>query len=189
MQNSSTTALQELVQFDKYLEGLETAPLFNYLKANKQLWKVNEKRQSFEGTPHKDTETIFLRGPLEFTRDGYQEQLEAYDYDNPAKLIKLVSTILRPCLEVLEITKLGYVLIVNLKAGGLIDEHTDEGLYAQFYDRFHIPIFSEEGNEFTCGDETVHMKAGELWMFNHREPHSVVNNSTKDRIHLIFDGV
>jgi hypothetical protein len=31
------------------------------------------------------------------------------------------------------------------------------------------------------------MRPGEAWWFNHRLMHSVVNNGTEDRVHLIID--
>ena len=56
---------------------------------------------------------------------------------------------------------------------------------ADYYDRMHYVVSGE--CDFTCGDETVHMRQGEAWWFNHRLMHSVVNNGAEDRVHLIID--
>lgn len=182
------TAPLALVQFDKFMEGLDVQPLYSYVKRNKHLFEIHKERQSYEGSAHVDTKTIFLRGPLKFTREEYQENIDAYDYDVPHELVSLVSKLIHPCLDFLDIRQLGYMMIVSLVPGGEITEHIDQGRYAEYYDRFHIPLYSKEGNYFRCGDEEVQMGEGELWTFNHHMPHSVVNNSDRERIHLIFDG-
>lgn len=40
---------------------------------------------------------------------------------------------------------------------------------------------------FTVLDNTMNMKAGSAYEINNGMPHSVINNSNVDRIHLIVD--
>lgn len=82
---------------------------------------------------------------------------------------------------------IGRVMIVGLKPGGRIVPHRDEGLYAETYSRAHFCLYALPGNLFYCGFDCVAMLPGELWWFNHRQTHSVVNNSDNERIHLILD--
>ena len=42
---------------------------------------------------------------------------------------------------------------------------------------------------FTCGDETVHMAAGECWVFDSFLRHDVQNKGDAQRIHLVLDTV
>jgi hypothetical protein len=167
--------------------GLPVDNLKTYLENNPDMWKLNTIRQDYPDSAHIDTETIFIRGPKEFTFEEYQGNLEAYNYDVPQELSHNVISILMRCQTVIDANELGYVLIVKLLAGGEVFPHCDEGRYAEYYNRYHIVIQSSEGNIFTVNDESVEMKEGELWTFNHRAPHHVINNSSEDRIHIIFD--
>jgi hypothetical protein len=42
---------------------------------------------------------------------------------------------------------------------------------------------------FTCGEETVHMEAGECWVFDSFRRHTVENAGSEQRIHLVLDTV
>ena len=42
---------------------------------------------------------------------------------------------------------------------------------------------------FTCGDKTVHMAAGECWIFDSFRWHDVQNKGSEQRIHLVLDTV
>ena len=53
--------------FKRIAQGLDVEPLLKLLDAKPELWKEIQHRQFFTGTPHKDTETIYVRGPLKMT--------------------------------------------------------------------------------------------------------------------------
>ena len=53
--------------------------------------------------------------------------------------------------------------------------------------RFHVVLHGLPGSLYKCGDEVVCMRTGEVWWFQHREVHSVENNSSDTRIHLLVD--
>lgn len=53
--------------------------------------------------------------------------------------------------------------------------------------RIHIPIVTNPDVTFHCGKESIHMAAGECWLFDSWRRHQVVNNGTADRIHLVID--
>lgn len=169
--------------------NLDVSPLLVALDERPELWKQITVRQTVEGTSHSDTETIFARGPSEFTMQEYMGTVDAHDYEATHTLKDTLLPLMNSVLHQLKCVELGYILIVNLKAGGFVSAHNDEGTYAEYYERYHLVLSSEEGNLFTCGEDSVHMKSGELWWFNHRETHAVINNSSKDRLHIIFDVV
>lgn len=83
--------------------------------------------------------------------------------------------------------RLGRCIINKIKSGGVIYPHCDGEEHASYWDRFHIVLSSSAGCNFRCGDETVHMNQGEVWWFNNKIEHEVVNNSADDRIHLVID--
>ena len=53
--------------------------------------------------------------------------------------------------------------------------------------RIHIPVATNPAVSFHCGAETLHMAAGECWLFDSWRRHKVVNASAEERIHLVID--
>jgi hypothetical protein len=167
------------------VDGLRSA-----LEENYNLFRENTIRQKYPGSAHKDTECIFIRGPREFTSDGYFESLDSlWNYKSLAPLASTINPIIDQFTKDLQVTELGRVLIVNLFGKSKLDEHIDEGYYADYYTRFHIPIVTNDRATLTVGDETIHLQSGDCWWFNHKKPHSGANGSHLSRIHLIIDAV
>ena len=55
--------------------------------------------------------------------------------------------------------------------------------------RIHIPIQTHPDITFFSGDSSVHMAAGESWVFNTWNMHSVKNDTEHTRIHIVADTV
>jgi hypothetical protein len=51
----------------------------------------------------------------------------------------------------------------------------------------HIPIVTRPAVQFYCGDQVVHMAAGEAWVFDNWRLHRVENPTDEERIHLVAD--
>jgi hypothetical protein len=83
--------------------------------------------------------------------------------------------------------ELGHVRVTNLSPFANIPAHIDVGEYCAVRNRFHLVINSEQGTEFTAGDETVTMHENELWWFDNKKMHSVKNLGATPRTHLVFD--
>lgn len=82
------------------------------------------------------------------------------------------------------------VRLLNLSAGAVIKTHRDRELsFEQGEARLHLPIFTNPKVVFTINGEALHMPAGECWYLNANLPHSVINESDMDRIHLVVDCV
>lgn len=177
------------MKFDRIGYGLHATPLLRALDAHPALWEAITIRQAYPGSAHHDTECIFARGPNAFTVDDYMFSLSAQDYALPPDVREAVDQLMLPVLTAIDVQQLGRVLIVRLAAGGSVDEHIDEGTYAEHYSRFHIPLRADHGSVLTVGGESVSMQSGEAWWFDHRQPHSARNDSGTERIHLIFDAV
>jgi len=66
--------------------------------------------------------------------------------------------------------------------------HIDEGRYYASRDRYHLVVQTSEGaSKLICGPEIVQMGLGEVWWLNNKALHSSENNSSTDRVHVIFD--
>lgn len=159
------------------------------LRKNAALWKQITARQTTPGSPHHDTEAIFLRWCADQSVAAAFTHISAVDYPAREALPKC-SRLLMLLEKHVDVKELGRAMIVNLLPGGHIDAHIDEGAYADHYNaRFHYVMESAPGNVFRCGNECVHMGEGELWRFDHKREHEVWNHSAGPRIHLIFDAV
>lgn len=89
--------------------------------------------------------------------------------------------------EVLANGKLIRAEFVNMKANSRIRTHKDRSDILYLARRFHVPIKTNEMVLFTSADETRHLETGKLYELNNINYHSVVNNSSDNRIHLIID--
>jgi len=80
------------------------------------------------------------------------------------------------------------VRFMKLGAHSVIKEHTDKGsCFEDDLVRLHIPISSNKNVEFIVGGEKENMNAGNCYYMNADAPHSVVNESDEERVHLLLD--
>lgn len=151
------------------------------------LWLRHTQRQSTPGSPHHSTETIFLCGPAEFSLSEYFST-SAIDFDPEQQALPLLTNLAISIFRLLQPDDPGRVLIVNLKPQSEIDEHFDEGAYADhFNNRVHLSLVSSGQDYLACGNESVSMLPGELWWFNHKVNHMAENWGETPRIHMIMD--
>ena len=153
------------------------------------LFAENDFRQRHELSPHRDTETIFLRWPVftgNFLKDLQNAIFRASSVETKAmmlipfaNLVDRVESILGKPIE--------RAIIVRLKAGGVITPHIDEGEHSDITERYHIPIEAYPGSEAVVEDEVVAMREGEVWWFEKHKLHTFYNKSTLPRTHLIVD--
>ncbi len=80
------------------------------------------------------------------------------------------------------------VRLLKLNAGAVIKEHRDAELYFEKGEvRIHIPIITHPLVEFYLDKERINLRTGECWYMNFNLPHSIVNKSDIDRVHLVID--
>ncbi len=85
-------------------------------------------------------------------------------------------------------TKIEAVRFMRLGAGSVIKEHCDHGsCFEEGYARLHIPITTNDNVTFILNGEPHTMKAGCCYYIDAHNPHSVVNEGTCDRVHLLID--
>ena len=77
--------------------------------------------------------------------------------------------------------------LMRLGPQSIVPEHADIN-YQWFYRvRMHIPVITRPEVRFYCGDQNVHMAAGEAWIFDNWRLHRVENPTDDTRIHLVAD--
>jgi hypothetical protein len=78
--------------------------------------------------------------------------------------------------------------LLSLTPGSEIKEHRDLGLgYPHGTFRLHIPIETDEGVRFRVAGHDLPMQAGECWYADFDQPHSVLHQGERRRVHLVFD--
>lgn len=101
---------------------------------------------------------------------------------------------LRSCPYIMEVmAELGGVWgrsrLMGLAPGADVTPHVDAHYHWHTHLRIHVPLVTNPGVEFTCGGETVHMAAGECWVFDSFRWHEVHNRGSERRVHLVLDTV
>ena len=79
--------------------------------------------------------------------------------------------------------------LMRLSGNAEVTPHVDTDYYWRDHMRVHVPIVTQNTVRFLCGDEEVNMAAGECWVFDTWTLHSVINDATRSRIHLVADTV
>ncbi len=79
--------------------------------------------------------------------------------------------------------------LMGLEPGAIVPEHVDVHYYWRTHLRIHVPVITNPQVGFTCGEETVHLAAGECWLLDSFFRHSVDNRGSETRIHLVLDTV
>ena len=79
--------------------------------------------------------------------------------------------------------------LMGLGAGAEVPMHVDSHYYWRTHWRIHIPVITNPAVTFTCGPESVHMEAGDCWMFDSFRWHQVQNGGTEQRVHLVLDTI
>ena len=79
--------------------------------------------------------------------------------------------------------------LMGLGPGADVPNHVDINYYWRTHLRIHIPVITNPGVLFHCGEETVHMEPGECWTFDSFRQHRVENRGSERRVHLVVDTV
>jgi hypothetical protein len=77
--------------------------------------------------------------------------------------------------------------LMRLAAGAIVPDHADINYHWFSRVRIHIPVITRPEVRFHCGDASVHMQAGEAWIFDNWRRHRVENPTDEDRVHLVAD--
>ena len=86
-------------------------------------------------------------------------------------------------------TVLGRARLMRIAGQSDATPHIDTNYYWMHHVRIHVPAVTYPEVRFLCLDQSVHMAAGEAWIFDSWKKHNVVNPVTAPRIHLVADTV
>jgi Aspartyl/Asparaginyl beta-hydroxylase len=173
-----------LRNFLKLADGIIVNPLLLQIKRHTELWDSTHIAEHWKKHhPEIDVSEILIRYP-----DGDESDDIQCVWKPSSAQIPLAREVALNVMAHVRGEQLGRVVLTRLPPGKVIYPHADTvGLYTKFYTRFHVPVQSDENVKFTCGDEAVAMRSGELWWFDYAVLHNVENRSNADRINLIID--
>jgi hypothetical protein len=77
--------------------------------------------------------------------------------------------------------------LLRLAPGAGVPQHADINYHWFNRVRMHIPVITRPEVRFYCDDQSVHMAAGEAWVFDNWRLHRVENPTSDERIHLVAD--
>lgn len=181
--------------FTQIIRGLNTDLLLAEIEADPTIWKEDTYLRDYPQGPFGHTESIILRFPprsVHETEEALKNHLANFDqhenvWQPVAHRLPITVETVFDLMRQVKGTRLGRVMINKVMPGGLIYPHADTPDHANYWERFHVVIHSAEGNDFRCADEHVNMRTGEVWVFDNRLEHEVVNNSTEPRINMVVD--
>ena len=77
--------------------------------------------------------------------------------------------------------------LMRIEGGGKVPLHSDTNHHWFYRVRVHIPVITRPEVRFFCADQSVHMTAGEAWIFDNWREHQVLNPTPDARVHLVAD--
>ncbi|MGH8130952.1 MAG: sulfotransferase, partial [Steroidobacteraceae bacterium] len=77
--------------------------------------------------------------------------------------------------------------LMRIAGGAAVPQHSDMNYHWFHRVRVHIPVVTRPEVRFHCAGESVHMAAGEAWIFDNWREHKVENPTPDARIHLVAD--
>jgi hypothetical protein len=173
--------------FLKLASGIAVSPLLLQVFSHPDIWDQENIRRTYsEDSPHKDVSDILVRFPEPDSADIGDTLI--CEWTPAVQFLPAAKELAFGLMAAYRGEVLGRVMVTRLAPGKQIKPHADVmGKYAAFFTRFHIPLQSDPGCVFSCGDEQVQMAPGEVYWFNGHLNHAVVNNSSRDRLNLIVD--
>jgi hypothetical protein len=175
--------------FLRLAHGLDTRQHLLELARAPELWNQHRLRTGVPGSVNSEVDDILIRFPAADSEVSRAEDLSCCWYPALAALPSLQSVILDLGRK-FQAYALDRVVISRLAPGKRIFPHADDyGAYGTDPERqrFHLVLQGLPGSIYRCGEETVTMLTGEVWWFNSRVEHEVLNNSSDDRLHLMTD--
>jgi hypothetical protein len=77
--------------------------------------------------------------------------------------------------------------LMRIAGGSQVPQHSDINYHWFHRVRVHVPVITRPEVRFHCGGESVHMAAGEAWIFDNWREHRVENPTPDARVHLVAD--
>jgi hypothetical protein len=155
------------------------------IRSFQEEWLLDTSRQDKLAT-HKDTKMFQLRFMSYHWELGDGNTSSDINYFKNKESNENLSSIY----EYLENIYDGKVIraeIIQMNKNSSIKSHVDGGVMLQLGRRIHIPLITNPKVIFEVFEEKKYLEVGSWYEINNIIPHSVINDSEYDRVHLIID--
>jgi hypothetical protein len=171
--------------------GFAVNGILSQLDQHPELWNTNRMRTSFDHSPHRDADDIWVR----------YNAWENYDPENPQAFGNEHESVWYPAYDVLtslsdvifgiafqvKAERIGGILITRIQPGKAVHPHSDTGWHAEYYDKYAVHLRAGPGQSFNFeGGESHCASPGEVYWFRNDTVHWVTNHSDQERITLII---
>jgi len=175
-ENEPFLFLGEMSLFDNLLDEV--------LSLTDEDWTEYEGRKKRRGAASAITDTI----PLFY--DVKQRIDSAILHKNHERFSAYIDEVVLAVREHFDEIRVQQAMLTRLKAGVVIPEHRDEGRITKVAHRIHVPVITNTECIFTIGRESMNLKPSQMWVIdNVGRTHSIRNDGTEDRVHLIIDAI
>lgn len=166
-------------------DGIDPAPFLAEIAANQEAFEANRGRQE-KIAVQRESLAIPLRG-LKASAIAGRKRRDVHEsrWTTGSRQFPVARAFLKQSAHAMD-SLLSRAKIVCLPPGHRVYPHIDRGEYYRLRNRYHL-VLRSSGSWMRAGDEELWMQAGELWWFDNKQEHEARNDSTSDRIHLIFD--
>lgn len=173
--------------FKKIQTGINVAPILNEINQQTDPWGLHNGRQE-KIAVQREARSIPLRG-LRKSKIQNRKRYDVHESRFTTVARAFPNTIaFIEAFAARQNAELGRAKLVNLPPGNRVYPHIDRGEYYKIRDRYHLILQSgDAGSLLESGDELARMQPGELWWFDNKQIHQSFNDSSIERLHLIFD--
>lgn len=166
----------------------DVRPALAQIASHPELWDLIPFRKVHEGSPHRETQDIWVRYNAWSNFDGDHSKFNA-EHDSSwypsAKDLPAVREMAMDVMAFVRGERLGAVLITRMPPHSGIYPHIDGGWHAGYYEKFAIQLKGDANQSFCYEDCSLVPLAGDLYEFRNDVLHWVNNDSNEERINLI----
>ncbi|QQK03845.1 aspartyl/asparaginyl beta-hydroxylase domain-containing protein [Burkholderia anthina] len=177
--------------FRKLPYQVDVRELNAQLAASPNLWGEFSRRKTQPGTPHSRMTDIWVRYNDVRKAPYCNGDFSTFNDEHVPvwyrawRILPALHPIIFDLMSRVQGEMLGGVLITRIPDGQGIDPHIDRSWHVDYYDKFYISLESAPGAEFWCGEEFINPVPGDVYHFDNRLEHWVINRSGRDRVTLI----
>lgn len=177
--------------FTKLAEGLDVSEVNAQLAGHPELWdSVDYRKHIGLGKPHSRMSDIWVRyNDIE----PYRERGDLQGLNDPHipvwypawDALPALKPIVFGLMATVQGEMLGGILITRIPSGEGIARHTDKSWHVSYYSKFYVSLQAGPGARFHAENEFIEPAPGDVYRFDNKLPHWVVNESDRDRVTLI----
>lgn len=176
----------------KIMSGVKVDELLDQVQSKPDLWdRYTMRTKLLPNSAHRDVQDIWIRyndwsnfdpeNPQDFSNEHESVYYSAY-YEIPA-----LKPIIEGIMAITDGAELGGVLLTKITAGKRVYPHKDSGWHVETYrNKVLLLLSSDKGQSFNFGEEKHEGQSGDVFLFDNRAEHEVINASDTDRISLIL---